>query len=389
MSHYFKGLTTDQECDVCALGAVWKDDSKVIERFYIDLSYLLSSTTGVAVYATRMAQHLQDRFHCEVLAPPPFRKTFTQAVAVPEPWHYHNAVLARAPLGRLGKRIQLGRRAFVYAPHMRPFLLAANQVVTIHDLIHYHYPTRNVAENAYNNLLLPRMLRRLNGILTVSHSSKLALCDVYRLPPDRVKVVPNGIDLADWRPSGRPPASDPAYLLVVTANRPYKNTVELLEHYRLWADRFRLVIVNTRGRYGGVVRDSIRTLRLEEVVDLRDDLTEHELICLYQDCTATVYPSLMEGFGRPALEAMAVGRPVILSDIPVHRENFGRAAIFVSPGDPESWTRAFATLADRQRIEDASRLGMQVARGLTWEHSGSRLVEALLEVEPGLAAFSR
>jgi glycosyltransferase involved in cell wall biosynthesis len=359
----------------------------MIERFYIDLSYLLSSTTGVAVYATRMAQHLQDRFHCEILAPPQFRTAFRQAVKVPEPWHYHNAVLARAPLGRLAKGVRLGRRVFVYAPHMRPLLSTANQAVTVHDLIHHHYPTRNVAENAFNYLLLPGLLRHLNAILTVSQSSKLALCERYRLAPERVKVVPNGIDLAEWRPSGRPPASEPAYLLVVSANRPYKNTVELLEHHQLWANRFRLVIVSTRGRYGGVVRDSIRRLRLEQVVDLRDDLTEHELIRLYQDCTATVYPSLMEGFGRPALEAMAVGRPVILSDIPVHRENFGRAAIFVSPGNPQSWARAFATLADRQRLQEASRLGRQVARGLTWEHSGNQLVDALLEVEPGLAAL--
>jgi glycosyltransferase involved in cell wall biosynthesis len=363
--------------------------SKVIERFYVDLSYLLSATTGVAVYATRMALHLQDRFRCEILAPPRFRKTFSQVVAVPEPWHYHDAVLARSPLGRLSRRTPFDRHAFVYAPHMRPFLSTANQAVTIHDLIHHHYPTRNVAENAFNRAVLPYMLRHINGILTVSESSKVALCDLYQLPPDRVKVVPNGIDLADWRPSGRPPASDPAYLLVVTANRPYKNTVELLEHYRLWANRFRLVIVSTRGRYGGVVRDSIRALRLEQVVDLRDDLTEHELIRLYQDCTAAVHPSLMEGFGRPALEAMAVGRPVILSDIPVHRENFGRAAIFVSPGHPQTWARAFATLADCERVEHASRLGIQVSRRLTWENSGSQLVDALLEVEPGLAALKR
>jgi glycosyltransferase involved in cell wall biosynthesis len=370
-------------------GALWKDDGDVIERFYIDLSYLSSSTTGVAVYAIRMAQHLEERFHCQVLAPPPFRETFVRAVAVPEPWHFHNAVLGRAPLGRLGQRVRFGQRAFVYAPHMRPFLSAPNQAVTIHDLIHHDYPTRNVVENAFNNTVLPRLLRRLTAILTVSQNSKLALCDLYGLSADRVKVVPNGIDLAEWRPSGRPPASDPAYLLVVSANRPYKNTVELLEHHRLWADRYRLVIVSTRSRYGGVVRDSIRTLGLEQVVDLRDDLTEHELIRLYQDCTATVYPSLMEGFGRPALEAMAVGRPVILSDIPVHRENFGRAAIFVSPGDPQTWTRAFASLGDQRRIDEASRQGLQVARSLTWEQSGSRLVEALLEVEPGLATLSR
>jgi glycosyltransferase involved in cell wall biosynthesis len=369
--------------------AVRKDDGKMIERFYVDLSYLRSSTTGVAVYATRLAQHLEGRFDCQVLAPPQFFDTFSRAVAVPEPWHFHNATLGRAPFGRLGRRVRFGRRTFVYAPHMRPFLSAANQAVTIHDLIHHDYPTRNLVENTFNNTVLPHLLRHITAILTVSQTSKLALCDLYGLSPDRVKVVPNGIDLAEWRPSGRPPTSDPPYLLVVSANRPYKNTVELLEHHRLWADRYRLVIVSTRGRYGGVVRDSIRTLGLEQVVDIHDDLTERELIRLYQDCTATVYPSLMEGFGRPALEAMSVGRPVILSDIPVHRENFGGAAIFVSPGNPETWEHAFAFLGDQRRIEEASRQGLQVARGLTWEQSGARLVEALLEVEPGLAALSR
>jgi glycosyltransferase involved in cell wall biosynthesis len=366
-----------------------KDDSEVIERFYIDLSYLRSATTGVAVYATRLAKHLEERFHCQVLAPPQFVENFTRTVAVPEPWHVHNSVVARAPFGRLRGRVRLGRRSFVYAPHMRPFLAAANQAVTVHDLIHHDYPTRNVVENAFNNAVLPRLLRRLAVILTVSQTSKRGLCDLYGLPPDRVQVVPNGIDLAEWRPSGRPPASNPAYLLVVTANRPYKNTVELLEHHRLWADRYRLVIVSTRGRYGGVVRDSIRTLGLEQVVDLRDDITERELVRLYQDCTAAVYPSLTEGFGRPALEAMAAGRPVILSDIPVHKENFGEAAIFVTPGDPRTWVHAFASLGDQRRTEEACRQGLQVARGLTWEQSGSRLVEALLEVEPRLAALSR
>jgi glycosyltransferase involved in cell wall biosynthesis len=361
----------------------------MIERFYVDLSYLRSPTTGVGVYATRLAQYLEERFHCDVLAPPQFRKAFAAAVRVPDPWHLHNAVISRAPFGRLGRDVRFGRRTFVYSPHMRPLLSAPNQVVTIHDLIHRYYPTRNAVENSFNKVVLPRMLRRLTAIFTVSQTSKLALCDMYGLTPDRVKVVPNGIDLAVWHPSGRPPASDPAYLLVVSANRPYKNTVELLEQHELWADRYRLVIVNTLGRYGGVVKDSIRALGLDELVDVRNDLSETELVHLYQDCSATVYPSVMEGFGRPALESMAVGRPVVLSDIPVHRENFDQAAIFVSNGDPESWRRAFAELDEQRRIEGAIRRGIQTARCLTWEESGARLVKALLEVEPTLTRLSR
>ena len=361
----------------------------MIQRFFIDLSYLRSPSTGVAIFATQLTQQLEKLFHCHILAPPQFSEAFVSAIAVPNPWQVHNSVLMRAPLARRRGDIHLDRRTFVYAPHMRPLLSAAKQVVTVHDLIHHHYPTRNVVENVFNRALLPRLLQAMAGVVTVSQTSKQALCDLYHLEPERVKVVPNGINLVDWHPSGRPPASDPAYLLVVSANRPYKNTVELLQHHRMWADRYRLVIVNTRGRYGGVVRDSIRTLGLERIVDLRDDLSESELIHLYQDCTAAVYPSLMEGFGRPALEAMAVGRPVILSDIPVHREIFGRAAIFVSPGSPATWGKAFEVLLDRRRIRDAARQGMQIAQRLTWERCGNRLVEALLELEPGLTALRR
>jgi len=361
----------------------------VIEHFYIDLSYLRYPTTGVAVYATRLAQYLEERFNCHVLAPPQFRESFATAIPVPDPWHFHNAVLARAPLGRVRRGIHLGPRTFVYAPHMRPLLSAVKQVVTIHDLIHRYYPTRNAVENVVNNTILPRLVRRLPAVFTVSEASKSSLCELYGLPGSRVKVVPNGIDLAVWHPSGGPPASDPPYLLVVGANRPYKNTVELLGQHALWADRYRLVIVNTHGRYGGVVRESIQALGLERVVDLRDDVPEPELVRLYQDCTATVYPSVMEGFGRPALEGMAVGRPVILSDIPVHRENFGRAAIFVSASNPQTWRRAFATLDDQQELEETIREGIQVAESLSWDESGTRLVRALLEVEPGLSALRR
>ncbi len=364
-------------------------DTAAIDRFYIDLSCLGSATTGVGVYALKLSQYLEERFHCAVLAPPQFQGSLASAVSVPAPWQYRNAVIARAPLGRASSRAIFGKRSFVYAPHMRPYFLARNQTLTIHDLIHHEYPTRNLVENSFNSVILPRVLRRGTPLLTVSHTSKHDLCQLYELPDDQVRVVPNGIDVDAWRPSGRPPASDPPYLLVVGANRIYKNTLEVLKHHALWADRYRLVVVGTRSRYGGVVREAVRTLGLERVVDLRDSLSEHDLIRLYQDCTATVYPSLIEGFGRPALEAMAVGRPVILSDIPVHQENFAPAALFVSPADSASWARAIGLLANQRMVAEASRQGMQIARELTWERSGSALVEALLEIEPRLDALWR
>jgi hypothetical protein len=108
-----------------------------------------------------------------------------------------------------------------------------------------------------------------------------------------------------------------------------------------------------------VVRESIQALGFERVVDLRDDVPEPESVRLYQDCTATV----PVGDGRLQLTGARTsggGPAVILSDIPVHKENFGRAAIFVSAANPQTWRRAFATLDNQQEIEEAMRRWMQV-----------------------------
>jgi glycosyltransferase involved in cell wall biosynthesis len=97
----------------------------------------------------------------------------------------------------------------------------------------------------------------------------------------------------------------------------------------------------------------------------------------------------MEGFGRPALEAMAVGRPVILSDIPVHLETFAQAAIFVTPGRAETWAAAFAALGNATQIQERVARGIGIAQHFSWQRSGERLIEALLKMEPALHALRR
>ena len=159
----------------------------------------------------------------------------------------------------------------------------------------------------------------------------------------------------------------------------------MLQRHHLWAPEFRLKIVSTRARYGAVIRAAVRQHGLEQRVDFLDDITEQELIDLYRGCAAVVYPSLMEGFGRPALEGMAVGRPVILSDIAVHRESFAEAAIFITPGDACSWERAFGELrADSASQQVRIERGLGIARRYSLENSCRKLAEALLQVEPRL-----
>ncbi len=336
------------------------------------------------IYSIKLAQYIEAHFHCTIISPPYHQRYFQNAIESPEPLTIRKTPICRRPSLNNAQRLALSPKTFVYCPHDQGYFLQNNQVITIHDLIFYYYPTRNFIENGYYKYLLPNLVSRLRGVFTVSETSKAEICNCFGIDNHKVHVVPNGIELAKWSPGGTTETPSEAYLLVVGANRPYKNTIELLEHHSLWANRYRLKIVSSKARYGHAVREAVHSLGLEAVVDFIENLPEEGLVDLYRKCAAVVYPSLMEGFGRPALEAMAIGRPVILSDIPVHKEIFQKAAIFITPGRPETWATAFNTLKDCSVVAAKIQNGFELAKGYSWDASGQRLVEILLRVEPGL-----
>jgi glycosyltransferase involved in cell wall biosynthesis len=97
-----------------------------------------------------------------------------------------------------------------------------------------------------------------------------------------------------------------------------------------------------------------------------------------------VYPSLMEGFGIPPLEAMACGIPVIVSNIDVFREIYEDVPIFVKPGNNESWSNAFKQLKDSAHLEKKVKMGLLKAREFSEERMGSALFKALATIWPDI-----
>jgi glycosyltransferase involved in cell wall biosynthesis len=360
-----------------------------LKHFLVDLSMLGPRPTGVQLYAVDVAHHLERSFVCRILSPRHLASRFVDPVECGGPLMLRNSVVARGWMSRVAHSLVSSGETFIYCPYMRGFVRQRNQVITIHDLIAHRYPTRNPIERAFNRHVLPRLARRVRGVFTVSETARKDISAFYDLPARRVHVVPNGLDLQTWCPSVPSRHSQSPYLLVVSANRPYKNTTELLLHHRLWASRYRVKIVSSRARYGRVIRTAVREQGLEHVVDFLDDISEPELIELYRGCAAVVYPSLVEGFGRPALEGMAVGRPVILSDIPVHKELFAEAAIFITPGDGGSWDRAFRELRDTAHLHGRIERGIATARRYSLEHTYQYLTAALLSVQPHLEMFRK
>jgi glycosyltransferase involved in cell wall biosynthesis len=279
----------------------------------------------------------------------------------------------------------------VHIPHYVVPLVAPRPVVTtVHDVIQLFYPPdrRAALARIYLRIMLSSALRRSRVVITVSRTSKRDLVNLFGADPDRLVVVPNGVDP---ELGARPSAEEiealkefyglQAPLVAVVANdKPHKNLDVVLRSYHLAVLRHRipgqLVFV------GGVEPSSRLAVRADRLglgdrVRFLGRVPQTHLRALYHVAAVLLHISLYEGFGLPVLEAMGAGLPVITSNIGAMRELGEDVARLVNPLDVDEVAGALEqVLVDdplRRRMVEA---GGRRAERLTWERSVEKTVEA-------------
>jgi len=180
------------------------------------------------------------------------------------------------------------------------------------------------------------------------------------------EVVPLGLSGLFLAPSAIAPIrTETPYFVVVGTIEPRKNLAFLLQVWHRWtragaSRRARLVVVGRRGWENENVLDLLeRSIGLAPTVIEVATLSDAGMVALLRGATALLAPSLVEGFGLPIAEALALGVPVIASDIEAHREVGGAFAQYVGPADGLGW---MAALDDCIRPESERRPGRQAGR---------------------------
>ena len=225
-----------------------------------------------------------------------------------------------------------------------PFLLRGKIVSTVNDLTPIsRYSDYSRLQQAGFRFLVRRALRVSERTVCISESGRRLVMDAFGVPEDRLPIIHpwvaeaflGGEDAARRR--SVPVEGD--YLLFVGNRYGYKNLGGLLAAFRLLLPEFpglKAVVVGVRkGTRGDAERlMAVPSLggRVVEIPRATDD----ELKALYARAKVFVFPSFMEGFGLPPLEALAFGVPVVCSDIPVIREVCGDAVRYADPSDPAS-----------------------------------------------------
>lgn len=289
-------------------------------------------------------------------------------------------------------------------------VVAKPTVVGFHDAISDQFPELTLPDRrsrAFMGAKKALARRGASRIFTVSQASRAVLCERYGLAPEAVPVVSEAPDpafaprppekvAATLAPLGLEPGS---YLVFAGGISPHKNIETLLEAYarlsRSRRDAPALVLVGELEAdpylsASAAVRTRIAELGLEDRVHLPGFVPDDGLASLYSGALATVLPSLVEGFGLPAVEAAACGTAVVLSDIPAHRETLGEGALYFPPRDAGALEALLRALLDEPGLRNrlAARGRDTVAR-FSWDASAEALRRVLEETVADRARTAR
>jgi glycosyltransferase involved in cell wall biosynthesis len=261
------------------------------------------------------------------------------------------------------------------------------QATVVHDLLPLRYPEEYPRHQYYFRLLVPWVLGASRVVIADSENTRRDIERAYRIPAHRVRVVPAGYNEHVFHP-GRPGvgpgvAEDPPFVLFVGNILPHKNLLRLLDAFTLVTRRVacRLVI---RGDGHPVhvreIRDRVETLECRDRIEFRPYVSMEDLGALYRAARLVVLPSLYEGFGLTALEAMACGTPVVASNTSSIPEVAGDAALLVDPTDAVEMADAIHRgLTDDRLRTELTRRGLARARLFSWQRTAKELLAAVAE----------
>ena len=308
--------------------------------------------------------------------------------------------IAANPFLRLGldlaMQVRRDRPDLLHVQYTAPIGCPVPVVVSVHDVSFLEHPEYFTRDRAWQlQWTVRRTVRRAAKILTGSEFSKWSILKVYGdLDEDKVVVVPNAA-ASEFRPLSREAAAAAVeerfslgapFILSVGDLQPRKNQIGLIRAFARLVKAYPqfkqdLVLAGKETWFADQVHRAARDSGVSDRIRFFGFVSDRDLLQLYNACDLFVFPSFYEGFGLPALEAMACGRAVVCSHTSALPEVVDGAAILFDPYSTDQMVRAIADLLlDSELRQRMERLGLQRAAHFSWQKTAQRTLEVFREV---------
>lgn len=365
-------------------------------RFAVDAHAIGRHLTGNEVYVRSLLNAFAalDQ-ECEFVA---YLSADSARAFVPE--RIRTRTVAANPFLRLGfelaRRVREDRPDLLHVQYTAPVNCSVPVVVSVHDVSFLEHPEYFTRDRAWQlQWTVRRTVKQAARILTGSEFSRNAILKVYGdLDEDKVVVVPNAA-ASEFRPISREAAAATVrerfgiaapFVLSVGDLQPRKNQIGLIKAFAKLVRahpqlKHNLVLVGKETWFADRVREAAKESGVGERIQFFGFVSDSDLLQFYNACDVFVFPSFYEGFGLPALEAMACGRAVICSSTTALPEVVDGAAILFDPYSTDEIVRAIADLLlDAELRGRMERLGLQRAAHFSWQKTAERTLEVFREV---------
>ena len=284
---------------------------------------------------------------------------------------------------------------FPAAHRSLPYKSPCTSIGVVHDMAPWWGARKTDQLTVLLRLLLPNTLRQLDRIIAVSGWVKQELVNLAGVKESGIDVVPNGIDLTVFYPRNRNEESvvliqpfsfrRPYVLYASRLEHPFKNHVRLIEAFGIFKERtkypHRLVLAGADSNGAEKIHEAAQNSGHRNDIFFTGHFPSTSLPELYAGADLAVIPSMYEGFGTGALEAMASGVPVVCARAGSLPETAEHAALYFDPLDSEEMADRMVTMTTNRDIyRECRRLGLERAQNFSWDRCAGETFRIIHEI---------